>query len=436
MQTSTIFALSSGALPSGVAVVRVSGPDSRRAIEALCGALPEPRKLAVRKLAAADGSLLDRGFVAFFPGPASFTGEDCAEFHVHGSRAVVAALLAQLGSLAGFRQAEAGEFARRAFVNGKLDLTEAEALSDLIVAETEAQRRLAAANASGRQRVLYEGWRARLLHARAMIEAELDFADEGDVPGSVAAQVWEDLGKLQVEIGRHLSGSEAAEVVREGFKVAILGAPNAGKSSLINRLAMRDVAIVSDEPGTTRDLIEVAMDIGGAKIVVTDTAGIRAGAGRVEAMGIERARQAAAEADLVLALEDMADPVDFDLPLEVPVLRVGTKGDLVAGPDGAYDVAISAATGAGIDILLAEIARRARERSVPAEAGIVPTRQRHVELLRAAEAALSEALDPAPGLELRAESLRVASTEIGRVSGSVDVEDMLDLIFSEFCIGK
>lgn len=436
MQTSTIFALSSGALPSGVAVVRVSGPDSRRAIEALCGALPEPRKLAVRKLAAADGSLLDRGFVAFFPGPASFTGEDCAEFHVHGSRAVVAALLAQLGSLAGFRQAEAGEFARRAFVNGKLDLTEAEALSDLIVAETEAQRRLAAANASGRQRVLYEGWRTRLLHARAMIEAELDFADEADVPGSVAAQVWQDLGELRMEIGRHLSGFEAAEIVREGFRVAILGAPNAGKSSLINRLAMRDVAIVSDEPGTTRDLIEVALDIGGAKIVVTDTAGIRAGAGRVEAMGIERARQAAAEADLVLALEDVADPVDFDLPREVPVLRVGTKGDLVAAPDGAYDVAISATTGAGIDILLAEIAQKARERSVPAEAGIVPTRQRHVGLLRAAETALSEALDPAPGLELRAESLRVASTEIGRVSGSVDVEGMLDLIFSEFCIGK
>ena len=225
----------------------------------------------------------------FFAGPASFTGEDCAEFHLHGGRAVVSAMAEALAEFDGVRPAEAGEFTRRAFLNGKMDLVEAEALADLIAAETEAQRRFALSGAGGIQSALYAGWRKRIVHARAMIEAELDFAEEGDVPGSVSAAVWDDVRRLIAEIEAHLAGFHRAEIIREGFSVVIAGPPNAGKSSLLNALARRDVAIVTEEPGTTRDLVHVALDLRGMKVVVTDTAGIREGAGRVEAIG-HRAR--------------------------------------------------------------------------------------------------------------------------------------------------
>jgi len=435
-RTSTIFALSSGALPSGVAVVRVSGDGAGRAAEALCGALPPPRRLTLRRFLSEDGSVIDRGLVAYFPAPDSFTGEDCAEFHVHGGRAVVAALLDRLGGLDDFRQAEAGEFTRRAFLNGKLDLTAAEALSDLIAAETEAQRRLAFANADGRQRALYAGWRARLLHARAMIEAELDFSDEGDVPGSVAAAVWADVAALRAEMESHLAGFRAAEIVREGFRVAIVGAPNAGKSSLLNYLAGRDVAIVSDEPGTTRDVLEISLDLGGSKVILADTAGLRAKAGRVEMIGIERARRTAALADLVLVLEDVTDPHRVEVPGAASALRIGTKLDLNSGELGPYYLAISTVSGAGIDVLLSEIETRAKEKVGVAESRVVPTRQRHVDLLRSAIAELSDALDDEKQLELRAEGLRIASDDVGRVSGAIDTEEILGAIFSTFCIGK
>lgn len=435
-RTSTIFALSSGALPSGVAVVRVSGDGAGRAVEALCGALPRPRRLTLRRLFAQDGSVIDRGLVTYFPVPDSFTGENCAEFHVHGGRAVVAALLDRLGGLEDLRQAEAGEFTRRAFLNGKLDLTAAEALSDLIAAETEAQRRLAFANADGRQRTLYAGWRARLLHARAMIEAELDFSDEGDVPGSVAAAVWADVAALRGEMESHLAGFQAAEIVREGFRVAIVGAPNAGKSSLLNYLAGRDVAIVSDEPGTTRDVLEISLDLRGSKVILADTAGLRAEAGRVEMIGIERAHRTAASADLVLVLEDMADPRRVEVPGAAPALRIGTKLDLNSGELGPYDLAISTVSGAGIDVLLSVIETRAKEKVSVAESGVVPTRQRHVDLLSSAIAGLSDALDDEKQLELRAEGLRIASDDVGRVSGAIDTEEILGVIFSTFCIGK
>lgn len=435
-RTSTIFALSSGALPSGVAVVRISGPDVRDALVALRGTVPPSRKLVLSRLIAADGSMLDHALVAFFPGPTSFTGEDCAELHLHGGRAVVSAVLARLGALPGFRSAERGEFTRRAFVNGKVDLTAAEALSDLLEAETEAQRRLAIANAEGRQHRLYEGWRGRLLQARALIEAELDFADEEDVPGSVADRVWADMDDLRREIADHMAGFRAAEIVRDGFKVAIIGAPNAGKSSLLNHLAGRDAAIVSDEPGTTRDPIELSLNIGGSKVVLTDTAGIRHVEPGVEALGIERSRRAAAEADLVLALEDIADPLHFDC-LEGPeTLRIGTKLDLVHQSERRYDLTISTKTGEGVEALLALIERRSSQRLAGVESGPVPTRQRHVDLLSAAHAALLEALDPDLDLEMRAEGIRIAGLEIGRVSGAIEVEEILGAIFSKFCIGK
>lgn len=436
--TDTIVALSSGRLPAGVAVIRISGPHSRFATETICGPVPPPRQAAYRTLKNADGAVLDRGLVVFFPGPGSFTGEDSAEFHVHGSRAVVAALLDCLVSFPGVRHAESGEFTRRAFLNGKLDLTETEALADLLNAETEAQRRFAILNASGAQSELYGAWRKRLIHARAMVEADIDFADEEDVPGSVAESVWKDIHALKIEIEAHIEGFHAAEIMRDGYDVVIVGAPNAGKSSLLNALARREAAIVTEEAGTTRDLIEVALDIGGLRVRVTDTAGIRTGAGSVEAIGIERARVRARSADLVLALQDMSAPVPVDMDFgNVATLRIGTKSDLATrAARERFDRTVSTKDGQGLSELLVEIGHRAA--AVVGNAGdVLPSRARHVELLKETVCFMKEAAysgDLAP--ELRCESLRLAGHTLGRIAGTVDVEDLLDVIFSQFCIGK
>lgn len=440
--TDTIFSLSSGRLPAGLAVIRVSGRHTRFVLETIIGRLPEPRLASYCSIRRKTGELLDNGLVIFFPAPNSFTGEDVGEFHVHGGRAVVAALLGELSAIPGMRQAEAGEFTRRAFLNGRLDLTETEAFADLINAETEAQRRFAALNSSGAQSALYLGWRERLIRARAMIEADIDFADEEDVPGSVAEEVWISLHALTKEIVGHMDGFRSAEIIREGFNVVILGAPNSGKSSLFNSLAKRDVAIVSSEAGTTRDLLEVNLDIDGILIRITDTAGIRKEAGTVEMIGIERARARAGEADLVLILEDMVTPVCFDFGgLSARVLNVGTKSDLAATMEplrqkGNYDIEISSAEGTGIKALLDEIGRRAQE-TIGNLGDILPSRVRHVELLSDAARYVGEALDRTEfPLELRSESLRLASDSLGRIVGSVDVEEILDVIFSQFCVGK
>jgi tRNA modification GTPase len=432
----SIVALSSGRLPAGVAVLRVSGPHARFVSEMIGGELPEERFAAFKILRATDGEPIDRGLVLFFSGPRSFTGEDVVEFHVHGGRASVAALLRRITELDGVRHAEPGEFTRRAFLNGKLDLTETEALADLIQAETEAQRRLALRNASGAQSALYLGWRQRLIHARAMIEADIDFADEDDVPGSVADKVWSDVEALVAEMDRHIAGFHAAEIIRDGYDVVILGAPNAGKSSLFNALARREAAIVTDEPGTTRDLLEVALDIRGIKVRITDTAGLRAGGGRVESIGIERARKRAEEADLVLVLEDSTAPGIVETgAMDAPVLRIGSKIDLdgSARNDG-YDLAVSSLTGEGIDALLGEIGRRAAAQ-LDAAGEILPSRARHVTLLGDAREYLVRGLAGREA-ELRAEDLRLAGEQLGRIVGAVDVEDLLDVIFSQFCIGK
>ncbi len=434
----TIVALSSGELPAGVAILRLSGPRVRFVTETIAGAIPDPRLAVYRPLERRDGTLLDKGLVVFFPGPQSFTGEDVAEFHVHGGRAVVAAVLDELVSISGVRHAEQGEFTRRAFLNGRLDLTETEALADLVNAETEAQRRFALLNASGAQSKLYADWRQRLIHARAMIEADIDFADEEDVPGSVAETVWEDVKSIRAEIADHVEGYRSAEIIRDGFDVVILGAPNAGKSSLFNALVKREAAIVTSEAGTTRDLLEIALDLSGMRVRITDTAGIREGAGSVETIGIERALARAKDADLLLILQDMEKPIGFDPgPLPAPRLHVGTKADLVAAPEKkGYDLAISVKSGAGISALLAEIGRRAGEAAGRA-GDLLPSRLRHVELLKTTLSCLDEGLGAtrAP-LELRSESLRLASHSLGRIAGSVDVEDLLDVIFSQFCIGK
>lgn len=430
----SIVALSSGRLPAGIAVIRVSGPATRFVVETMAG-LVKDRFTTLRKLKTVDGSVIDHGLVLFFPGPGSFTGEDVAEFHVHGSRAVAAKMLETITGFDGVRHAEPGEFTRRAFLNGRLDLVETEALADLVNAETEAQRRFAVRNAEGAQSELYASWRRRLIHARAMIEAEIDFADEEDVPGSVSDAVWTDAAAMIAEIEHHIQGFKAAEIIRDGFEVVILGAPNAGKSSLFNALAQREAAIVTDEPGTTRDLLEVVLDLNGLKVRIVDTAGLRENAGKVEAIGIERARVKAGGADLVLLLEDMAAPVSVgDAPAGVPLLKIGTKADLTDADPSAYDMAISSKDGAGLADLLEEIGGRAAI-AVGDAGDVLPSRLRHVELLTETASFLGAALG-GHSHELRAEELRLAADRLGRIVGAVDVEDMLDVIFSQFCIGK
>ena len=438
----SIVALSSGRLPAGVAVLRISGPQTRFVVETIAGGMVKDRAAVLRRFRAPDGTVLDSGLVIFFPGPASFTGEDVAEFHVHGGRAVVARMLEIIASFDGVRLAEPGEFTRRAFLNGKVDLVETEALADLVNAETEAQRRFAVQNAEGVQSELYLSWRRRLVHARAMIEAEIDFADEDDVPGSVSDTVWSEVRAMIGEIDHHIAGFHAAEIIRDGFEVVILGAPNAGKSSLFNALARRDAAIVTDEPGTTRDLLEVTLDLGGLRVRLTDTAGLRDAPGKVEAIGIEKARAKADRADLLLLLEDILSPGDVrPLPGKAPLLRVGTKLDLLdeqAAGDaaGRYDFVISVMNGTGVEALLAEIGRCAADAA--GDVGdILPSRLRHVELLGEANRHLLRAIDEhTGGQELRAEELRLAADRLGRIVGAIDVEDMLDVIFSQFCIGK
>ncbi|YCI02346.1 tRNA uridine-5-carboxymethylaminomethyl(34) synthesis GTPase MnmE [Ensifer sp. D2-11] len=438
LSTDTIYALSSGSLPAGVAIIRVSGPETADALVRLCGILPPPRIATLRTIRTRNGETLDSGLVLYFPAPASFTGEDCCELQVHGGRAVVSAILDELAATGGLRHAEAGEFARRAFQNGKLDLVEVEGLADLIAAETEMQRRLAIEQSGGGQSALYAGWARRLTHSRAMIEAELDFADEDDVPGSVSAMIWDDVGRLRQEIDGHIARAGLAEIIRDGLKIVIAGEPNAGKSSLLNALARRDIAIVTEVAGTTRDVLSVDLSLAGFSVKLFDTAGLRETDELVEREGIRRARQVIADADLVLLLSEKPGyfRIDEVLPENVPVIRVATKVDRPSpswAPSDA-DIFLSTRTGEGMADLLTAL-----QSHLPDLAGrtalAMPTRKRHVDCLRQASVALERSLISSD-LELRAEQLRQAADALGRITGRVDVENLLDVIFSEFCIGK
>ncbi|MQV85651.1 tRNA uridine-5-carboxymethylaminomethyl(34) synthesis GTPase MnmE [Sinorhizobium medicae] len=437
--TDTIYALSSGSPPAGVALIRVSGPATADALARLCGPLPPARVATLRTIRTRNSDILDSGLVLYFPGPASFTGEDCCELQVHGGRAVVSAILDELAAMDGLRHAEAGEFARRAFQNGKLDLVEVEGLADLIAAETKMQRRLAVEQSGGGQSALYAGWARRLTHARAMIEAELDFADEDDIPGSVSAAIWTDIGRLREEIDEHIARAGVAEIIRDGLKIVIAGEPNAGKSSLLNALAQRDIAIVTEIAGTTRDVLSVDLSLAGFSVKLFDTAGLRETDEVVEREGIRRARQVIADADLVLLLSEK--PSDFRLDewqpgKSVPVIRVATKVDrpMPRWKTSEADVFLSTRTGEGMDKLLAML-----QAHLPDLAGntalSMPSRRRHVDCLRQAGAALVRSME-ARELELQAEQLRQAGDALGRITGRVDVEKLLDVIFSEFCIGK
>ena len=396
------------------------------------------------------GGILDRGLVLWFPGPASFTGEDMAELHLHGGRAVIAGVLDALGAL-GLRLAEPGEFTRRAFENGKLDLTEAEGLADLINAETAAQRSQALLQSAGALRERYETWRASLLRAMAYVEASLDFSDEGDIAEGAFREALPGVRALAAELDRSLADGRRGEILREGIRVAIVGAPNVGKSSLLNALAGREAAIVFDEPGTTRDIIEVALDLDGFPFVLHDTAGLRDTASAVEQEGIRRARAAAADADVVIAMSDASAPHPVPLPWgegqgegsdarSKAVIAVLNKADLLPSqPEcGVGTLPISAKTGEGLDALKAALVSFARENFGATEAPLI-TRARHRQEIERARAALASFLASAGASdhpELAAEHLREAADALGRLTGRLDVEDVLGQIFSEFCIGK
>jgi tRNA modification GTPase len=438
VSTDTIVALASGAVPAAIAVIRVSGPKARSVLEAFCGGVPAPRHATLRDIGPPRLKAIDRGLVIWFSAPASFTGEDMAELHAHGSRAVVSEIIEAMLSLDGTRLAEPGEFARRAFENGKLDLTQVEGLADLISAETEAQRRQALAQAGGSLRALYEGWRAKLLHAQALVEAGLDFADEGDVVADAALKAEAIVTSLLASISHHLA-DRRGERLRDGVRIVIAGPPNVGKSSLLNALAKRDVAIVSEEAGTTRDVLEVHLDLGGLPVMLTDTAGLRETESKVEAEGVRRALSRTEAADVVLWLVDATAPVwRPPVALEAkPAIIVLSKIDLEPGGPAPRDcIEISAQTGQGLDRLIEALEEQAAFLAQPGACSPLMTRARHRAELEGAHAALQRFGDPSLSPELKAEELRIGAHHLGRITGRIDVEEVLGAIFGEFCIGK
>jgi tRNA modification GTPase len=448
MEPSTIFALSSGRLPAAIAVVRVSGPRAGEALTALARRMPAPREAMLARLRdPAGGEAIDDALVLWFPGPRSETGEDTVEFHLHGGRAVVAAVVTVLSRMPGLRPAEPGEFTRRAFENGKLDLTGVEGLADLIGAETEAQRRQAFRQLRGLLGERTDEWRTRLVAALALVEAIIDFPDEGDVPHDLVAPALAIARELHGEIGALLADQRRGERLRDGAVVAIAGPVNVGKSSIINRLSGRSAAIVSPQAGTTRDVIEVNLDLGGYPVTVLDTAGIRDSDDPVEQEGMRRARERASQADLILWVVDATDPSPppVDLHERFPETWVAlNKCDLIRrdsknDPRWLHDhksVIISAKTGDSFDKLLTML-EEFLVNNFSVNESVVITRERHRHLLSRCHQALGRALGEPLGREdIIAEELRLAARDLGRLTGCVDVEDVLDVIFRDFCIGK
>ncbi|MGC1861187.1 MAG: tRNA uridine-5-carboxymethylaminomethyl(34) synthesis GTPase MnmE [Methylocystis sp.] len=435
MPDDTIFALATGAGRSAVAVIRLSGSCARDALADFTGISPEPRHAHfVRFRDPQTNETLDRGLALWFPGPNSATGEDCAELHLHGSRAVVDAILSLLRRRAGLRAAEPGEFARRAFINGKMDLSQAEALADLIDAQTEFQRRQALRVAGGALRRQVEDWRGGLVEASALLAAELDFSDEGDVGSFSPDGLGRVLRPLMARMDEVLRCAPASERLRDGFLVLILGPPNAGKSTLLNLLARREVAIVSEIPGTTRDMIEVELNLKGMPVTLVDTAGLRETEDAVERIGVGRARARAGEADLLLWLSEggAASPPDVETD-GAEILRIAAKADEF--PPQASCLAISARTGLGMNELCEEIATRARAMLGDGSSALV-IRERHRDAIGAARDFIAAALAPGRPLELVAEEIRLAARSLERIVGAIDVEQVLDVVFSRFCIGK
>ncbi len=432
----TIFASATPPGRSALAVIRVSGPHCRTICETVAGGVPAPRQAAFRRLHDSDGEIIDEALVLYFEGPRSETGEDTLELQVHGSPAVMAHLVRLLGALPGCRPAEPGEFAQRAFLNGKIDLTAVEGLADLVDAETEAQRRLAVRQMGGALKELYEGWRARLVEILALAEAGIDFVDEGDVAGDIGGQIAPQLGALAEEIRAHLRDDRKGERIRSGAVVTLAGRPNVGKSSLMNALARREVAIVTDVPGTTRDRLEVKLDLGGMAVTVIDTAGLRETDDVVEREGVRRARAAMEEADLVLLLGPQAMPADPKIETWKVESKIDTTGSAAGRrDDGSFGISVK--TGEGLPELLQAITDRfAGDVAASGDVLLTQARYRHhlCEALDALAAAQAIGYDAGP--DLFTEELRRAAGSIGRITGRVDVEEVLGVVFSRLCIGK
>ena len=434
----TIYSLSSGAGRAGVAVIRVSGPGARAAVKALARRIPEPRRASLCRLDHPDrGATIDEALVLWLPGPQSFTGEDSAEFHVHGGPAVVAATLDALGRLEGMRPAEAGEFTRRAFMNGRLDLVAVEGLADLIAAETEVQRRLAQFHSGGGASAVFEAWRRDMIQVLALLEAAIDFVDEEGVAGAALKQALPRLALLRDAMRASLDDRRQGERIREGVRIVLAGPPNVGKSSLLNRLAQREAAIVSATPGTTRDVIEVHLDLAGVPVTVADTAGLRGGsADEIEAVGMDRARAMMAGADLVV-WTTAPDAREQPPALDSDALWVMNKADLEAGSAALEaDISVSARSGQNMDELVERLSDWARQRCASGESALI-TRDRQRQTIEACWAHLERAtIAGGLPLELVAEEVRLAARELARLVGRIDVEDLLDVVFRDFCIGK
>jgi tRNA modification GTPase len=471
MSSDTIYGFASGIGRAAVGIFRVSGPKAAAVVEALTGSVPQPRYARLTSfIDPLTQEILDRGLVLWFPGPTSFTGEDVAEFQCHGGIAVTAALTKTIGGLDGVRVAEPGEFTRRAFLNGKLDLSAVEGLSDLVEATTQAQRRQALRQVSGILRDRALAWRANLLEAAALIEGEIDFSDEADVPKEILGQVRHLLAPILAALQKELN-SKLAERIRQGLIILIAGPPNAGKSTLMNALARRDVAIVSEYAGTTRDLLEVHLDIDDVPVTLIDTAGLRESSDPIEQIGMARARARSKEADLVLWLSEAVTPVPPDpLLAHEDLWVITTKSDLLvsafetaplappqdevfsgfaASPPhpGALSkqafrrmncemLSLSAETGENLDVLIDRLSAFARASVLTGEAGLI-TRARHRAAFQKAEAALTRVVEGVSRpIEFVAEDLRLATRALESLVGGVDVEDVLGEIFSRFCVGK
>ena len=447
----TIVALSSGHGRAGVAVIRISGPAAGRALEQVVGRALVPRLATPAVLRdPRSGEVLDEGLVLWFPGPASYTGEDVAEFHVHGGLAVVSSVVASLCALDGIRAADPGEFTRRAFLNGKMDLIQAEAVADLIDAETEAQHRQALGQLGGRLSDVYEAWRLRLRDALAHLEAEIDFPDE-ELPAELMLSIRDGVSDLLADLEIHLADDRRGERLRRGLYVVIAGAPNVGKSSLLNALARRDAAIVSKSAGTTRDVVEVHLDLGGFPVTVADTAGLRESGDEIEAEGIRRALARAVEADLKIVMVEAAPDITMedqarsllDQNAIVAINKIDLQ-EVVKGVrvEGHVAWPISVTTGAGLDSFLEALEKMIETRVGDIETPVI-TRERHRSAIEECVECLqrfmvgSENPDMTNArIELSAEDLRLAARTLGRITGRIDVEELLDVVFRDFCIGK
>jgi tRNA modification GTPase len=436
MASDTIFALSSGSGAAGIAIIRISGPAVRAVLGLLVGGAPSARRAVLRDvLNPVSREKIDSGVILFFPGPNSFTGEDLAELQVHGSLAVIRQILRSLGGMPGLRAADAGEFSYRAFTNGKMDLIEIEALGDLLAAETEAQARLARVYQQN-LRLAAARWREALVSVLSLTEAYIDFSDEGDVGEEIDSTAEREIESLALEIEETIKGLSTAERIRRGYRIAVLGPPNAGKSSLINALANRDIAITSPIPGTTRDTIEVHLDLKGLPVILIDTAGLRESHDPLELAGIERAKAAAVNADLVVWLSPAADAVTSPFANAFVVLSKSDEIDSDTDRSNG-NLHISSTTGQGLNELIVSLqGHAAQSLHVDAEAILVGHERQASELQLAASALRRAARETQAALEIRAEELRVARMHLDRLTGRIAYDEVLGAIFSRFCIGK